>query len=267
MMKWLAHYEEDGAVLFRIGRDETDLVAEWLGLARLVARRDGSSHRIERDPNADPRELAKIERGSIQLLLRQLAGKMALHGAAISAGGKGVVFLGRTRQGKSTLAAALCTQNGVSLLSDDAVAVDAAQKRFVLVGLEEMHWLDAAARRAIFESGSFTERTDESDRDKRPIAAPSSTAHSELVAIVDLVFVEAPPRLVRVGALDAMSALVPQAVRFLLDDPAVNRRELEALGHMVDHVPMFRLERPRSLALLTKSCDLVHDLLLSFQTT
>ncbi|HVM69360.1 MAG TPA: hypothetical protein VM204_05935 [Gaiellaceae bacterium] len=266
MIEWLARYEEDGEVFFRIGRDGDEVVAEWLGVARLVARRDGSAHRLERDPSAEPRELAKIERGGVKLLLRHLAGKPALHGAAIAVGDDAIVLLGRARQGKSTLAAALCAREGVALLSDDAVAVDAAPEGYVVTALEEHHWLDAAARHAVsrMTSGEGAgEDVADGDRQqgKRAVTASRLGRRGVLRAIVDLAFAEGPARIVRASGLEAMAALVPQAVRFVLDDPAVHRKEIESLGRLVEAVPVFRLERPRSLALLPESCDLVFSLL------
>lgn len=261
MTEWLAQYEEDGEVFFRIGRDGEDVVADWIGIARLVARRDGSRHRLEVCPDADPRELAKIERGSVRLLLRHLAGKMAFHGAAVVEGDRAAVLMGRARQGKSTLAAALCARNGVALLSDDAVAIDPSADAFAVTPVEECHWLDAAAQRAVCDLGGAWAPGDVTEEGKRPLGAPRVGGGGRLVAFVDLAFTDGPARVTRVSSLEAMAVLVPQAVRFVLDDPAVNRREVDTLARLVDTVPVFRLERPRDLALLSDSCDLVLNLL------
>lgn len=272
-MRWLAQHEEDGEVHFRVGRDGDDLVAEWVGLARVYARSDGRAHRFVPEPDADPRDLAKIERGSLQLLLRHLQGKLALHGAAVVRGGAAVAFLGRARQGKSTLAAALCTRTDVALLADDAVAIDRPPEHpFLVTALEAMHWLDQPALAAVVREGqreasgrrfasAEAVHTREDPRGKSPIAALRVGTVGRVVAVVDLVFRDGPVLLVRSTPLEAIAALVPQAVRFVLDDPTVHRRELDALGELVERVPVFRLERPRDLALLSESCDRVFDLL------
>lgn len=272
-MHWIAQHEEDGEVYFRVGRDGDDLVAEWVGLARLHARADGSSHRLVPEPDADPRDISKIERGSLRLLLRHLEGKLALHGAAVVRGGAAVVFLGRARQGKSTLAAALCAHADVALLADDAVAIDGSPEHgFSVSALEAMHWLDRDALAAVArEEGRETSgrrfasdgaaHIREGRYGKSPIPAPRVGTGGRLDAIVDLAFFDGPVRLVRTTPLEAMAALVPQAVRFVLDDPIAHRRELDALGELVETVPVFRLERPRDLSLLPASCDRVLDLL------
>lgn len=270
MTEWLAQYEEDGSTYFRIGRDGDDVIAEWIGTVRLVARRDGNAHRFERDRNAHPADIAKIERGSARMLLRHLEGKLSLHGAAIERGGHAIVLLGRAMQGKSTLAAGLCADEGVGLLSDDAVAIDPALVHgYEARPFEELHWLDANARRAItgmtrgaagidVNQGSADATT---KNDKSPVPAARTSSGGRIVAFVDLVFADGPVRLLRTSPLEAMSALVPQVVRFVLDDPEVHRKELDALGRLVDEVPVFRLERPRRLAVLSESCDRIFSLL------
>lgn len=262
MTEWLARYEEGGETFFRIGRDGDDIVAEWPGIVRLVARRDGSSHRVEPDPNADSRELAKVQRGGVQLLLRHLAGKLGLHGAAVAFENRGIVFLGRATQGKSTLAAALCARSGAALLADDAVALDlrADGHGYVVSALEEMHFLDADARYAVGMLGGESAgsgRAPAAHEGKAAVHALRTQPRAELVALVELAFTDGPPSVARATPIEAMNAVVPQAVRFVLDDPAVHRRELDELGRLIETVPTFRLERPRNLALLSASCDLV----------
>lgn len=251
---WLAEYAEDGGdVAFRIGRSGDEVVAEWIGLVTLVARRDGSASRLEPVAGADARELAKVSRGGAQLLLRQLAGKVALHGAAVARDGRAVVLLGRSGQGKSTLAASLCVSGSAELLGDDAVAIDpsADGSKWVVNPLEQIHWLDADARAALGALDS-----EETSSGKSPVLARRHASSSAgLVAFVDLSFTSdtsdtrscTGARLTRLSGVDALASLVPQAVRFVLDDPVYQKREVEALAALVEQVPIFRLERPRAL--------------------
>jgi hypothetical protein len=254
-VRWLAEHTDEGETAFRVGRDGEEFVAEWVGLIRLRALRDGS-HVIERSPDADPREIAKVENGGVRLLLRHLRGELGLHGAAVASGGNAIVVLGRAHQGKSTLAAALCGR-GFALLSDDAVALDRRGNDYVAVGLERQHWLDARACRAT----GMLEASEVPRSGKAPVAASYVGTSGRVVALVDLRFGGLAPTLERARPLEAMAVLVPQAVRFVLDDPLVHRREIDALSALVEAVPLFILERPRTLALLSESCDRLSDLL------
>jgi hypothetical protein len=58
---------------------------------------------------------------------------------------------------------------------------------------------------------------------------------------------------VRGGA--AMRAILPHVVRFVLDDPHTQRRELDALHALVAHVPVHVVRRERSFADLRTTVD------------
>jgi hypothetical protein len=252
---WLAQHVENGSVAFRIGRAGDELVAEWVGTLRLVVGEDGRDPRFFVEPTAEPLDVAKIKRGSARLLLRHLEGKIAMHGAAIGDAGRCVILLGRSGQGKSTLAAALCEHRDMTLFADDAIAID-REDGFVVAPLERDHWLDAGARRAVG-------RDQQSYQGKMPVRAPRvAETSARLVALIELTFAEvAAPRVVPIHDVSAMAALVPQVVRFVVDDPEVQRREIEALGELVAAVPAFRLERPRGLEHLEAAASLIVDLL------
>jgi hypothetical protein len=251
--RWLAEYVEDGNVAFRIGRVGEDVVAEWIGLVRLTSRRDGTDVRFEVAPGAHSPDVEKIRQGSAQLLLRQLGGELSLHGAAVGRDGHAVVLLGRSGQGKSTLAAHLCRRRGLAFLADDAVAVGRRSDAFVVEPLEANHWIDVDARRAL--------GLPPGDAGKAPIAATRLGPPSMLVAAVELSYAEGPPRLARLAGVDAMQVLVPQVVRFVLDEPDVQRRELAQLATLVGAVPLYRLGRARDLARLDEGAELVESLI------
>lgn len=260
-VRWLAEYAEDGRVAFRIGRSGDELVAEWIGLARVIASRDGTTHRFEAEPGLEPAEIEKVRLGSATLLLRHLQGKLALHGSAVAVDNRALILLGRSGQGKSTLAASLCRVPGATLFSDDAVALDPGPTAgtYVIAPVERNHWLDAPARAAV------NKVSDAGDGDaKRPLAALRvGTSTAQVVAIVDLAFGnDATSRVHALGrGVEAIAALLPQAVRFVVDEPELQRRELDALATLVEHVPVHRLVRPRRLDLLENAHPLLLDLL------
>lgn len=244
-VQWLAESLEHGAPAARVGRDGERLVADWTRRARLTVRRDGSELMFEPHPEAEPRELEKLRRGAVPLLLAHLAGSIPLHASAVAVDGGAIVFVGASGLGKSTLAAALCDHAGASLLGDDAVVIERRGDSFHVVALEDSHWLDAASARALGRPDDFG--------DKVPLLAHQRHVTSaELAMIVHLEFSETTEQahLVPVAGLDAIAGLLAQLTRFLVDDPSVARRDLAALADLVGRTRVVRLERPRRLDLL-----------------
>jgi hypothetical protein len=247
---WQAEYATEGEACFRVGARGDEVVAEWIGIATLTARRDGSHPQLSFEADADPLFVEKITRGTAWLLVRDLEGKLALHGSAIEIGGKAFVFLGRSGQGKSTLAAALCRRGG-GLLADDAVGIDPSPNGgWTVVARERDHWLDADSLRALGEESAHD--------DKTPIRAERpATVGAPLAAFVDLRFGGVEPTLTRLGGIEVVGSLVPQVARFILDDEGRQRRELDLLHRLANEVPCFRLERRASLAQLGSAVDVV----------
>lgn len=257
-VEWLASYTDGDVVRFRIGRttDATTLVAEWIGLAELRVARDGRDPVFVHSEGAYLPDIDKIRRGSVQLLLRSLAGLLSMHGAAIAVSGAAVVLLGRGGQGKSTLAAKLGAL-GASLLSDDAVGIAAASLGYCIEPLERNHWLDASALQALGHAPEGDWKA------ARPALHPAEESAS-LLAFVDLAFdAEAPePRLEGpFSGIAALQAVVPQVVRFILDDNERNVRELEQLVLLLERVPVYRLVRPRGFEYLDAAAQRILDLL------
>jgi hypothetical protein len=247
-VRWLAESHDDGALAARVGRDGTRLVADWTRRARLSVESDGSDLVFEAHPEAEARDVDKLRRGAVPLLLAHLAGSVPLHASAVAIEGKALVFVGGSDLGKSTLAAALCEYAGASLLGDDAVVIERRADSFQVVGLEESHWLDAASARVLGRPDEFEEKT--------PLVPRRvDVKNATLAMIVHLEFSEAceRPRLVPVVGLEAIAGLLSQLTRFVVDDPAVARRDLATLADLVEQSRIARLERPRRLDLLRET--------------
>ena len=247
-VRWLAEALDDGTLAARVGRDGDRLVADWTRRARLSVKADGSDLTFEAHPEADPRDVEKLRRGAVRLLLAHLAGSIPLHASAVAVSGRAIVFVGGSDLGKSTLAAALCDHAGASLLSDDAVVIERRADAFHVVAVEESHWLDAASARALGRPDDFG--------DKVPLVPLRVEGKgAPLALIVHLVFSDTleEARLVPVVGLEAIAGLLSQLTRFVVDDPKVARRDLAALADVVDQTRVVRLERPRRLELLRQT--------------
>lgn len=257
-VRWLAEYEENGELYFRVGTTGPEVIAEWLGMATFIARRDGSEPRLTFEDGTDPRDAEKIRRGSAWLLQRQLDGRLGLHGSAVSLDGKAAVLLGRSGAGKSTMAAALCLQ-GTDLLADDAVGIDpASDGGWVVLPRETDHWLDPSSIRALHAlAGEAGARSKEPRATARPAKAPA-----RLAMFIELAFTEASEPTVRSQrGIEAVGCLVPQLARLVLDEPERQRRELDFLHTVVAATPIYRLERPKRFDRLAPAVDSVLELL------
>ena len=261
--RWIAESFEEGVLAARVGYEGDEVIAEWPGTGCLRASRDGRSASFEAEAGASPRDLDKLRRGPVRLLVHHLRGGLALHGAAVAFGGRSVVLIGASGQGKSTLAAALCEQRGARLLGDDAVAIRSTSRGDEVLGLEHECWLTA-------EAASVFGRSVEGEKEPIAVASMNSARAAplspddlpqegvRLVAIVQLAFVgDSRPRLSRTYGIDAIGGIIPQVTRFIVDDPAVACRDLSTLGDVVERTPVYRLERPLSLDHLDESARLV----------
>lgn len=239
-----------------MGRVGDRLIAQWPGLGSMSVRRDGNDVRFEWLQSADPIRRAKVEDGISRVLVRTLVGDLGIHGAAV-ASRKGIIFTGNAGDGKSTLAAALCTNRGdVSLLADDAVAVSGGAV-WTIAPTERTHFLDGAAVQAL---GYDIEREGHLSTSKVSLP-PSSTAQSsvELHAIFRLVFDSqcAEPQLRRLRPIEAFAELVPQTIRFAIDETERMKREVDLLTTLAANVATFELRRPRDFGCLEKAVEIV----------
>jgi hypothetical protein len=250
--RWLAESFDQGELAARVGRDGDRLVADWTGRGRLAVNGDGSDLVFEAYPGADPLDVDKLQRGAVNLLLAHLRGKIPLHASAVALGDRAVVFVAGSNLGKSTLAAVLCEQAGASLLGDDAVVIERRDDGFHVVALAERHWLDQASAGALGWTSEAAQKVPLEPR-------RANVKSAKLALVVHLTFSDASDevRFVPVLGLDAVAGLLAQLTRFVVDDPAIARRDLTTLADLVDRTRIVRLERPRQLALLRSTAEAV----------
>ena len=256
-MRWLAETELEGEVAARIGRDGDRFVAEWVGLGRLTVQRDGSDANLAIEEGVDPARVDKLRNGSVRALVRQLRGELSLHAGAIALDDEGLVFLGESGAGKSTFIAACC-ERGATFFADDVIAIDPPASAPVITRLETHHWL---VRESVEALGLASDAPDSDPADlKYPVEAERlAVGSAPLSAIVHLAFGGDAPRLERLGAADAAGVIIPQVVRFVIDEPEVQRRELDSIFELVQRVPIYRLVRPRDTRLLLSTVALLSE--------
>ncbi len=253
---WLATREEDGDVIFRIGRLGDKLVAEWPFLCTLVAEPDGSAFTLEPAEDSDPLLFEKVRRGAARAMVESLKGRLSLHAGAVAMHGCAVVLLGRNHAGKSTAIAELCMRGG-ALLADDIALLDERDGRVFVEPTEGHHWLDQGSRQTL----GLPADDDEATMKVGVGAGLVSAAAAPLAAVVSLAFGEGPARLEPLTGLSVVADLVPSVVRFSVDDSGAHQRELAGLMSFATRVPFYRLTRPLDLRLVHEGGKLLEGLL------
>lgn len=258
---WLATREEDGEVIFRIGRIGNKLIAQWPLLCTLVSEPDGSAWSLEPLPDAEPLSMEKVRRGAAHALVESLKGRLSLHAGAVSMHGRAVVLLGRNHAGKSTAIAELCSRGG-ALLADDIALFEERDGAVVVVPTEVHHWLDEGSRSLLGLHGAGQSGPSD-EPDKISVGAVRvATAPAPLAAFVSLEYGDGPPRLTRTSGLSVLAELIPAVVRFIVDEPARQRLEIAALTRLAAEVPFYRLTRPSDLRRVHEGGRLLEGLLL-----
>lgn len=244
-VRWLAvHDGPTGS--FRIGEDGNDYVAEWAGIATLRAKARGEAARLTFDPDCPRDARKKIEGGSAMLLLRHLRGEIALHGAAIAKSGRALLVLGRSGDGKSTLAHALVADHGWELLADDAIAVAATPNGHEVLPTETVMWLapDGTAPKAALPA--------------RAVALAPAT----LAGAITLAFTDGdPPSLSSLPSMLRARTWVQSCVRFALRDEELLALEARRVTELSMSLVVSQLSRPRDLSRVGEAAALLTTVL------
>jgi hypothetical protein len=251
-IEWLSERREGETVVARIGRQGSELVAEFGTLAVLRAARNGTSSSLVYGPDADRNEIEKLSSGVIHALLRHLHGQVTLHGSAVAVADCAFAIVGGSGAGKSTLATALCLRPGVELLADDTVAIDipdAPRARAVVQPTQTGTWLLPDVRQAL----GFVHSSPHKTRIGSSRARKEPTPLRSIIAVGDEPGPS--PRLFELRGQAKFAALAKSVIRFVIDDPAAQQREFAQLVGLAESCPVFELRRPSGLAGLQPTVD------------
>jgi serine kinase of HPr protein (carbohydrate metabolism regulator) len=255
-VRWLGDYAVDGDVVFRIGRDGADYVAEWIGLCELRTDRSGAQVVLRAAEGADARVVAKVERGSAAALIRHLRGETSLHASCVAVDGRAVVLLGSSGAGKSTFAAWMCRRPDTALVSDDILHVDIDGSVALARPTEIDHWLEPASLAAL---GIAIDAPT-----KEPTRAARSTRERSPIAAAVVLRLEAPDAAISLSPLHgqrAVEALVRCVVRFVLDEPERQLAEIAWIERALRTIPVYELRFPRRFDAMDEAVALVRTLL------
>jgi len=239
---WFAETVRLGRVVTRLGQQGERIVADWPGLGRLVVDRFGSTPDYKPAAGAPPELTDKLRLGAARALVGYLRGEVTLHTAAVANGSAGLLFLGDSGVGKSTLAFAMGARKPWSFLSDDLLR---------LVGVEAIadggtSWLDASSREALGLSGAES---------KSPTAPERTVSKASVRAAVKLAY--GPLQLRPLKGATAASTWWNAMLRIPLNSRDSVLRDLDVISDLQRRIPLFELRRPKGLIHLGETVDFI----------
>lgn len=188
-------------------------------------------------------------------------GDIVLHGGAIRALGKAVVFIGESGRGKSTLCADFDSA-GFPLMGDDALVLDDAPEtpriRAVYPSLRLLPDTIAALFENPLTAVSIGDYTDKQRIDR----APAGTHEHDALPLA-AIFLLGPPAQDERIAVDAASptdvcmAMITNSFELNPVDTARAASKLGRISVIANRVPAFHLRYPRNYALLPQVRDAI----------
>jgi hypothetical protein len=199
-----------------------------------------------RSPDVDPEYQAALMAGSLAAFLHAARGRTVLHASAVAVDGSALAFVGPSNQGKSTLAALLCSE-GASLIADDVLVIDlgtAGVTRARRFGTELRVRSDA--RSIVDRFPAATPRRSTVDQRIALQPTPSPEDGRPLSALVLPRPLPGAPDVQtrRLGAGEAALMLGASQRIEGWRQPATLRRQFEDISEIVDRTPVIELTLP-----------------------
>jgi hypothetical protein len=251
---WLYRWrEEDGTSWIRLGRTRDGYLVRFARVADFLLSRDARTIGCRAAPKVTTLTIRHLLLDQVIPMVLGHRGHLAIHASAVVSAGGVLAFAGKAGWGKSTLCASI-ERSGRPALADDCVVIEERRGRVLAVpsypGLRL--WPDAARalgrhRRDSQPVADYSDKRRVGSRTRRSGAAPLSA-----------IYVLAPPgpakavRITRLVPRDAVGRLLAHTHRLDVTDRARLTAELDALGRLAVRVPVFELEFPRDLRLLSK---------------
>jgi hypothetical protein len=246
------HFEDDAAYLY------------WEVVGKFLVRA-GKEIIIEPLAGVDESVLRLPLLGTVLAMVLHQRQQLLLHGSALALGDQAVVFIGASGQGKSTMAATLYGR-GHSIMGDDVASINLEKPRIPMLipGFPQIKLWPEAVTAALGD-------------DPEALRKIHPEGEKRACATVDR-FLENPVPLRRVYVLaegsslqikplkpqEAIAKLVGNSYIPMVVGKTFMRSQGVALhiqqcARLVRDVPIYSLERPRSLALLSEVAQLVEE--------
>lgn len=245
----------------QIGEEEIGFYFEQTG-SFLV--RNGREIVVDPYPGAEEQLVRLPLIGIVMAALLQQRGKLVLHASAVSVSGEAVVFLGWKGAGKSTTSAMMYGR-GHAMISDDIVAIENAEIAAPSVAPAFPHFKltpetaaavlgddpETLSRVCTGLEKRFRSSSDNFPKNKTPLRAVYVLDEGTRLQAQLLRPQEA------LTTLIANTYLARYGKQLVQNNHAVTN--LRQCSNIVNHIPVYRLARPRSLDLLEDLAELIES--------
>lgn len=238
----LLDYQARGRRWYSVGRlANGELTMRIYGLCDILINAERNHVEIALLSDADRGMAQVMTTGTIPALLLYLDDVPVMHSSAVTcADGRTIAFLGRSGQGKSTLAALMC-RNGAELLTDDVLPVVRQRPVTVASGSPEVRLREAARALA---AESF--RT---SADARLVVSLRPEDASMLERRLDAIFIPVPNRenvleVFRLSKPEAHVSLMRYPRLLGWQDPRVIRTMFGLASAVAETIPVFGARVP-----------------------
>lgn len=241
-------------------REEAIVAFDGVGSYRI---RRGTDIDIWKVPHADDRLIRMFLHGIVSAILLHQRGLLVLHGSCMDIHGRTAGFLGPSGAGKSTIAASL-NRRGADIVAEDIVAIDYSDGTPVVYpGIPQLKMAPNVATCLNYSAQSIESLYPLSDE---VVYRYDRKLLSECLNL-NCIFVISDAERINISALSSAEGLI-ELVRNsytarILERTQSQESHFKNCTQLLRKIPVFRLERPRNLALLQEVAAVVEEFVMN----
>lgn len=240
--RWVA---DSGEVMAEFHREPAGFRVRFPGDADFVIESTTLTVRCEPERGVGKVDCDTLWHNAIVPLLDNYRGSISLHGAACLMGGRAVGFVGASRRGKTTLAAA-CALAGHPFLAEDAIRLEGNAAPYTALPARPLLRLFTDSAAYLLPETSCAP----ADADKLDVAASDHLPHHGKPARLAAIYLlgencAGGPAFTTLGQQAALAELMRHAFILDIEDRARLAAHFDRLAQLAEAVPMIRLDYPR----------------------
>jgi hypothetical protein len=224
-------YGDDGRAFARAYVSSDHRWIDWPGVGAFIFEHTSPLVRVRLASGASRHLIDDVFHRSLRAIILQSQGFEALHASGVLVNGSVIALTGRRHSGKSTLAYAI-GQAGFATFADDSVVLSCEAEHVTAQAMSFIPRLRPAARTHFGEAA---------EAHRRQMTPPVSAPLRAIILLRQAEDHDATLMPRRLAGPDALTAVLPHAYTFDIEDPAERRRLVEHYLSMVATVPVFEL--------------------------